>query len=98
MTVVSFERTEAEDMAIRQILDRAAGLGLIRKSGDRLSSYMDLAATNANGTPMDFGRMLAADDFNFTHDYCGIARHMDRETGKLTGFFLPRFAKRGLAA
>lgn len=91
---VSFKTTPAEFATIRKIIDRAAAHGLIRKHDDRLSISMDLAATHANGCPMDFDRLLAADDFNFAHDYCGIARHIDRETGQLTDHFLPRFAKR----
>lgn len=94
MQEISFERTAAEDAAILAIIDRAGEMGLIRPFDDRVSIMMDLAATHANGTPMDFDRMLAADDFNFAHDYCGIARHLDRRTGRLGGMFLPRFARK----
>lgn len=94
MTEVSFTTTRHEFDAIMKIIDRAAAHGLIRKGDDRMSISMDLAATHANGCPMDFDRMLAADDFNFAHDYCGISRHIDRETGTLTDHFRPRFAKR----
>jgi hypothetical protein len=61
---------------------------------DWMSSSMDLSATNANGCPMDFKAMLEADDFNFFHDFHGIQRHINRRTGKLENFFLPRFAKK----
>ncbi len=33
-----------------------------------------------------------ADAFNFAHDVFGIARHLNRSTGELKGFFLPRFS------
>ncbi len=53
---------------------------------------MDIAATHLNGCPLRLADLLAADDFNFSHDVFGIRRHLDRETGKLTGHFLPRFS------
>ncbi len=55
---------------------------------------MDLDACNSNGTPMDFEKLLAAPEFDFMHDILGIRRHMDRETGKLKDFFLPRCTAR----
>lgn len=55
---------------------------------------MDLAATHANGCPMDFAKLADTDNFTFAHDIVGIDRHIDRATGKLTNFFLPRCAKR----
>jgi len=37
--------------------------------------------------------MATWDDFSqVSHDVFGIGRHLDRETGKLEGFFHPRFA------
>lgn len=35
--------------------------------------------------------MLGADDFNFLHDIYGIMDHLDRETGEMLDFFIPRF-------
>ena len=55
---------------------------------------MDLAATNANGCPMDFDRLLMVESFTFVHDITGIARHLDRSTGELGDFFLPRRSKK----
>jgi hypothetical protein len=51
---------------------------------------LDLTACHCNGTPLNLERLLNADSFNFVHDVVGINRHLDRDTGKLTGFFLPR--------
>ncbi|MFC5509293.1 hypothetical protein [Bosea massiliensis] len=93
MDEISFTTTRREHDTVMKIIDRAEKAGLVRSSDDRMSISMDLCATHANGCPMDFDRMLAADDFNFAHDYCGIARHLDRRTGKLGGMFRPRFAK-----
>lgn len=61
---------------------------------DRMSFIMDLsAADGCNGNlPIDWDRLIEADDFNFMHDIGGIHHHLDRSTGKLEGGFLPRFA------
>lgn len=55
---------------------------------------MDITATHANGCPLKLAELLAADDFNFSHDVAGIYRHLDRTTGKLLDCFLPRFAQK----
>jgi hypothetical protein len=52
---------------------------------------MDITAIHCNGTPLRLADLAAADDFGFFHDVYGINRHIDRDTGTLTGFFLPRF-------
>lgn len=100
---VKFDATDAELSAVRKIARRAAHLA--RTHGDRrkfgairLNVVMDLLATHANGCPLDFERMAAADDFNLTHDVISIGRHLDRDTGKLGNGFLPRFFKKGCAA
>ena len=55
---------------------------------------MDLVATHCNGNPMDFAGLLDADLFNFSHDVSGIRRHIDRSTGRLVGFFVPRYSRK----
>jgi hypothetical protein len=81
------------DLAIVQkIAQRAVVLG--RKIGIEVSlidTEMDIIAAN-NTCPLKLCALLEADDPNFAHDVFGIARHLDRQTGELTGFFLPRFA------
>lgn len=59
---------------------------------DKQDAMMDLDACHSNGCPLDFDKLEAFDDFNFTHDVAGIARHLDRRTGKLEDHFLPRCA------
>jgi len=92
---VSFRISMKDRALVRRIVSRANQAGLVE---DRLSSEMDLTATHANGNRMDFARLLAADNFNFVHDFCGIARHLDRATGKLGDHFRPRFSQRERAA
>ncbi len=96
MTEVIFDCTDADRALIGKILDRAHGLKLrdgkpYLEKRDRLNAEMDLLACHANGSPLRLADLLAADDFNFTHDMSGIYRHMDRDTGKLTDCFVPRF-------
>jgi len=84
---------------VAKIADRA-GSGIIMASGGRIAFMMDmLAADGVNGNdPIDFQALLAADDFNFMHDVCGITKHLDRDTGKLVDHFRPRFSRHRSAA
>lgn len=59
-----------------------------------LDTILDLNAAHLNGCPLDLDRMLTAGDSDLMHDVRGINRHLDRETGKLKGKFMPRFALR----
>lgn len=70
------------------------------KGYKRINLIMDLtAADGVNGNdPLDWDRLLAADDFNFLHDVTGICRHMNRDTGELMNCFVPRCRKREVAA
>jgi hypothetical protein len=77
---------------IVKIADRAAVKNSER--GWKQAIIMDLNATHCNGCRLDLDRLLAAEDFDFTHDVYGIRRHLNRNTGKLEGFFVPRLAER----
>jgi NAD+ synthase len=44
------------------------------------------------GCDLNLEGLLNADDFNFSHDICGIHNNLDRENKKLNNNFLPRFA------
>lgn len=80
--------TASESAQVAEVVRRAAAL----TGRDPVEIEMDLAAVHHH-TPMDFERLASADPFNFMHDVSGIASHLDRTTGKLTAFFLPRYAK-----
>jgi hypothetical protein len=60
---------------------------------DTMCLHMDLVATNANGNPMDFQKLLDAPRLDFVHDITGINRHIDRMTGGLKDCFSPRCSK-----
>lgn len=61
-------------------------------TGTRMDLVMDLSATHASGCPLKLDELLNANDSDFGHDIHGIRRHINRETGRLEGCFLPRFA------
>ena len=56
----------------------------------RLAIAMDIDCVHARH-PLRIEELLAADDANFTHDVFGIMKHLNRETGELENFFVPRF-------
>jgi|SRR5580700_1257281 hypothetical protein len=87
----SFHTTREETILIGKIIDRAERLS--QQPIDRMTAHMDLSACIANGCPLKLAELLDADDFDFAHDFWGIARHIDRKTGLLGDFFLPRYAK-----
>ncbi|WP_315833943.1 hypothetical protein [Bradyrhizobium prioriisuperbiae] len=91
---VSFDCPETERKIIRAISRRARDLYL-ENGVDRaaLDIAMDITAVHCNGNPIRLNDLLAADDFNLLHDVSKIASHLDRETGKLSGFFRPRFSR-----
>jgi hypothetical protein len=92
----SFACSGAERELARRCAARA--VEVVKKHGGKrrplLEFEMDLVACHANGCPLDFPRLLNADDFNFAHDVFGIERHLNRCTGKLGNCFLPRFHQR----
>ena len=56
-------------------------------------TLMDLHACHSNGCPLDLEGLLTARMGDFCHDLNGITSHIDCETGKLTNYFTPRYAK-----
>ncbi|KVW63476.1 hypothetical protein [Burkholderia ubonensis] len=94
MNNVSFEVSREVGAAIN--LASARYQALLASKGlpavDALELDMDLTACHANGCPMDWESLNAADDFTLAHDVGGIQRHINRRTGKLEHCFLPRCA------
>ncbi len=80
--------TKEEYELASKIAKRAAKL--VDRTVDNIS--MDIIATHTNGCKLKLQALLDADKFNFLHDVCGIATHLDRTTGKLRDCFFPRYA------
>lgn len=85
--------TKEESMIMFKILERADKMGIM--ANDRMTLSIDLGVAH-KATPLDFERLLEADNFNFSHDIVGIQNHVDRERKKMDETFLPRFIKRTL--
>ena len=93
MREVSFKVSDADAEIISQIVKRGWAIDWLRASyADKLSMRMDVMAVHANGNRLRLADLLAADDFNFAHDMSGICNCLDRNTGKLTRNFRPRFS------
>lgn len=90
----SFAVSRFDADAIRKIVERGWGIEWLRRSyKQKLDLVMDITAVHANGNPLRLEALLDADDFNFAHDLSGICNCLDRETGKLTRHFRPRYSQ-----
>jgi hypothetical protein len=86
--------TNKETMELEsKVADRA--IALAKKFGtkyNKMTAVMDIDACHSNGNPLRLADLLAADDTNFAHDIFGIRANINRETGKLENFFVPRYS------
>jgi len=86
--------TKEETEIIRKIAKRATAL--FNAFGSRyttINALMNISAAHCNACPLKLAELLAADDFNFSHDIAGIRLNLNRATGKIENCFLPRFSK-----
>lgn len=89
--MVEFTKLSKKDAEfLEQIIIRAHDM---QATSDPVSLMMDLSAVNQNDCPLDFEKLLRADDLNFAHDICGIRNFINRTTGKSNNHFLPRCTK-----
>src|SRR5688500_17681889 len=101
--MVSFDVNREEAAVIWDIAHRAvqqirktlvATTGRVESEMLRVKDWaIDVTAVHENGCPLRLRELLLADDLNFAHDVFGIRRHLDRDTGHLRGYFVPRFAQ-----
>lgn len=94
MTNLYFDCTNEEfDLAL-SIVERGQSLRLKLgyDSFITMPAVMDIIACHKNGCPLKLQELYEASDGNFSHDFFGIRQHIDRETGKLTDGFTPRYA------
>ena len=73
-----------------EIAERAEDMNLLIV--DRISLIMDLECVNKE-FDLRLKELLNADDFNFSHDICGIQKNLNRKTKELENFFVPRFSR-----
>jgi hypothetical protein len=85
--------TRDERKIIMAIAKRFAGLVGDAYEIHMLSILMDIEACHCNGCPLDLvGLLEASRDEDLAHDVGGISRYLNRDTGKLEGWFTPRYA------
>lgn len=91
---VRWDVTPADQALIKLIVKRAKRANLLADVPDAEENVtMDLEATHANGCPLDLVKLLRAPASDFGHDLLGISKYLDRTTGTLRDFFLPRCAR-----
>jgi len=75
-----------------KIAERAEWLGITNRS--RVTILLDLESADKQYA-LRLNDFLSANDNEFTHDFCGIANHIDRSVypAKFDDCFTPRFAK-----
>jgi len=94
MCQVSFDTTTEESILISQIVNRAISDKNITTNGDTiLGLNMDIAAVHCNGCRLNLKKFLESDNSDFYHDINGIRKYLNRHTGKLQHFFMPRCAE-----
>lgn len=91
---INFLVASKDAALIKKIVTRGLSVAKAaqRKDINRIDAEMDITAVHANGNPLKLDKFLAADDFNFAHDFFGINRHINRDTGGLSACFSPRFS------
>lgn len=94
MEKINWNLKISEREKIKKIVSRAVELyESVGQSHSELEIRMDIMACHLNGTPLNLNRLFEFDDFNFAHDIFGIAKHINRRTGKIERHFVPRCAK-----
>lgn len=89
--MISWNATSEEISLITGIVDRY--INEYHPDIDRTYLQLDIKATHLNGCELDLAKFLHLPKFDFIHDVCGITKNINRVTGKLDNFFLPRCAK-----
>lgn len=88
-----FARTTPEETGL---IDKIAGRIMadpeLSPYANKMTAMIEIILTHCNGTPLALEALLAAVPVSFWHDIVGIARNLDRETGKLGNAFTPRHA------
>ena len=84
--------SQGETRTISAIAKRAVAI-LPERLGSRMDLIMTLEAVHGGACRLNLSGLLAASDGDLLHDVVGMLRYLDRDTGELTGCFLPRYAK-----
>ena len=92
--ITNWKTTRSEAELIIQIAKRASKMAA--KAGWKypvLEADMDVTAAHLNGCPLKLAELLDASDGDFSHDVFGIRKNINRETGMIENYFLPRYSR-----
>jgi len=88
-----FTASKEDRAKIKLIVARAIKMALSDGIAyEQQNCWMDLEACHCNGCPLDLIKLLEAPEADFGHDVYGIRRFINRMTGELKEFFVPRCA------
>lgn len=96
MAQVNLHVTPKEYFLIKEIIDRVIfddTPEVHTHQVDITCLTMDIIACHAKGCELDLQALLGSARNDFYHDVWGIHNHIDRTTGQLTDWFIPRFKK-----
>jgi hypothetical protein len=93
MKQINFHVEKRDYNNINRIADRAVTMAKQSCINyDKMSALMDLTAVHANGCPLRLETLAESTDGDFAHDVFGIRQNLNRKTGQLENFFVPRYA------
>jgi len=83
-----------DKIVTRYINMTASGEDKHLHSNDTLHHTMNVEASHCNGCELDLQSLLDSSDRDFRHDMRGIDQNINRKTGELMNYFVPRCAKK----
>lgn len=84
--------SKEDELLIRDICRRVRDEGI--PGLDMLNVSMDISAAHLE-CPLNLQGLKDSDLGDLLHDVCGIVKHIDRRTGAMRDFFVPRYTARG---
>ena len=90
--MIDWSATSKEDMkTISKMADRRLKDESCQIMTNKMDLTMDIQATHIS-SPLKLNELLEAKNGDFFHDIIGIMEHINRNTGKLTDCFSPRYS------
>ena len=94
VSVISFDMSDTDKELLAKIVVRGMEMAAIYGVEiDSVTAAMDIAAVHCNSCPLNLLHLLMCNNEDFSHDFCGIGRWIDRSNGALRNDFKPRNAK-----
>ena len=90
--MIKWSKVSKDDFELASKIANRAIQELSTDTDNKQGLVMDIIAVHVSGCKLKLQALLDADLGDFLHDVCGINKHLDRETGKLQDYFLPRYS------